>query len=145
MAHFVIETDLIVGRRIGVRLAAGGIAHARHILVVNHGMHAIQIARFAVIDIEDAGVGMGAGQQLAVEHAAHFKIIDEGGIALGQLEGVDFDFGFADHFHFRHNGGHDEFGRGDAFGGDAARIGRIAVIAGPSSSRSRPRKRSCRS
>ncbi len=101
VAHFVVEADLIVGRRIGVALSAGGVFDALDVFVMDDGVHAGQRDGFAVVDVQDAGVGVGAGEQLGVQHAAHVDVIDEGGVAFGQFDGVDFGFWFADNGRFR--------------------------------------------
>ena len=58
-------------------------------------MHAGQGAGAAGIDALDAGVGVRAGQQRAVQHPAHLDVVGEDGLARRQLDGIDFRFGFA--------------------------------------------------
>ena len=49
-----------------------------------------------VVDVQNAGVGVRADEEFGVQHAAHFDVVDEGGIAFGELDGVDFLLRLAD-------------------------------------------------
>ena len=89
MAHLVVQAHLVVGRRVGVALPAGGIQHALHVLVGQHRVHARQRQRLALVDAHDAGVGVRAGEQAAVEHARHLQIVGKNGAPLDELERID--------------------------------------------------------
>jgi hypothetical protein len=65
VAHLGVEADLVVGRRVGVRLAAAGVLDAGNVAAVDDGAHAGDGSRLAVVDLHDTGVGVGAGQQPA--------------------------------------------------------------------------------
>ena len=71
-------------------------------------MHAGQRECGTVVDVEDAGVGVGAAQHPGVQHAAQFDVVGEGRVAASQLDAVDLQFGLADDGHLRHIGGEDE-------------------------------------
>ncbi len=105
IAHLVIEADLVVGRRIRVRLAAGRVLNALDVTAMDDGAHAGQRPRLAVVDGNDARVGVRTGQQLGIEHAPHFDVVNEGRIALGQLDGIDLGFRLADDLHLRAGAG----------------------------------------
>ncbi len=68
---------------------------------MDNGPHARDGPRLAVINRHNAGVGVGAGQQAGVEHAAQLDVIDERRVALGQLDGVDLRLGLAHNLRLR--------------------------------------------
>ncbi len=90
-----------MGRRVGVRLAAAGVLDAGNVAAVDDGPHAGDGSCLAVVDLDDTGVGVGAGQQPGVEHAAHLDVIDKRRVALGQLDGVDLRLGLAHNLRLR--------------------------------------------
>ncbi len=97
MAYLVVQADLVIGRRLGIALATAGIDDPLHVLVGEDGVHAGECQRPAAVDIEDACMGMGAGEQAAMEHAGHLHVVGEDGAPFGQFDGVDFRLRFVDH------------------------------------------------
>ena len=55
----------------------------------------------AVVNVADASVGVGAGQQPGVEHPAQIYVVYKGGVALGEFDGIYFGFGFTNNGRFR--------------------------------------------
>src|SRR5579859_1131405 len=53
-------------------------------------MDAGEGARFACIDSANDGMSMGAGQQPRMQHITQLDIINEGGFAGDQLDGIHF-------------------------------------------------------
>ena len=89
MPHLVVEAHLVVRGRVGIALPAGSVEDALHIFVGQHRVHAGQRQRLALVDAHDAGVGVRAGQQAAVEHAGHLHVVGKDGAPLDKLERVD--------------------------------------------------------
>ncbi len=77
---------------------------------MEHGDDAGKCARPGIVDRDDPGVGVRAVEDLGVQHAAHLEVVDEGRVALGQLEGVDLVLGPAHHPCVRHLGMGDHLG-----------------------------------
>ena len=94
--HLAVQADEVQRAGDGVRLARGGEHDARHILVGQHRMDAGQGARLADVDALDPAVCDGAVQDLAHQHPAHLDVGNKGGLALGQLDSIDFLFRHAD-------------------------------------------------
>ena len=61
-----------------------------------HGLHAVQLLRPRDIDRHDARVGLGAAQQLAVQHAGEGEIVGESRGARHFRNGVNFPHRSAD-------------------------------------------------
>ena len=75
---------------------------------MQYGTNTRERPGFRVVDADDLGVSVRAVQNLCVQHAAHLNVIDEGRVALGQLDRIDLslwfanDVGFGD-FRARHD------------------------------------------
>ena len=121
VAHFVVQADLIVGGRLGIALAAAGVDDPRHVQVGEDRVDAGQLLRRAFVDAEDAGVGVGAGKQAAVEYPRHLHVVGKDGPPLHQLHSVHLRLRFVDHL---------RLGRRNSDGkGAGAGLGLHAVIA----------------
>ena len=60
VSHLVVKADLVVRLRVGPRLAARGVFDARRVLEVEYGVDSGKRRGCCVIDVDDAGMGMGA-------------------------------------------------------------------------------------
>ena len=93
MANLVVERDLVVGLRVRIGLTTGGVFDARHVAMVDHGMHAGQGSGRRVVDRDDSSMGVGTAQNLGVQKIPHLEVIGEGRVALHQPECVDLHLG----------------------------------------------------
>ena len=108
VADLAVQAHLVVGGRVGVALAAAGVDDPLHVLVGEHRVDAGQGLGLGGVDGDDAGVGVGAGEEAAVEHARQLHIVREDGPALGQLHRVHLGLRLVHHLGLRrgHGAGH---------------------------------------
>ncbi len=123
VTHLVVEADLVVRMRVGPRLATGRVLHPGGVPVVEDLVHTRHRSRRPVVDVEDAGVGVGAVQQLGEQHPPQLDVVGERRIALGQLHCVDLDLRLAHHRHLRH-----VHRRHDSWYGRRERRGRVVGV-----------------
>ena len=87
---FAVENHMIVGRRLRMALPRLRMPDFRQVFMRQHGMHAGQRARFARVNLDDAGMRVGAEQNFRAEHAGQVVIIGKFGFAGDELFGVHF-------------------------------------------------------
>ena len=56
VTHFIIQSDLVIGFKLGVALPPGGVFDARHILIGEHSAHAGKGTSTLGIDFLDEGM-----------------------------------------------------------------------------------------
>src|ERR1051326_6248102 len=94
----VVQAVLVV--RPGLRPGLSGrcIGNARHIFIGQHGMNTGESPGRASIDIANDGMGMGTGQETTMQHIPQRNIINKGGLAGDQLDGINFALGLVHNF-----------------------------------------------
>jgi hypothetical protein len=90
-------TDLIDRQRLFVLGRGHDAELLRQVLAGEHGEHAIELERPRGVDAEDARMGMGAAQELGVNHPRQIKIVRVHRLAGALRHGVDFAQRLADY------------------------------------------------
>ena len=120
MAHLAVERRLIVRVRLRVALPTAGVQHARYIVVGQHRVDAFQRARGRGVNRTDAGMGVGTGEQRAVQHTGQRHVIGEDRAPLGQLDRIHFGLCLVDDSRFRLGNHHSrQVGAGQGIRGPA--------------------------